>query len=131
MMLIYLSVYLFYVIGRFFWYEWCMLVCNQRFNAYFDSKFMIVHRFYCFREYICILRLSIQCLLVILPVLHLNKGSSMSFVHASIERRHCYRVLWPLKSLPVDRPNTDQLKRRPLVPKSNLLRIGYYSREVD
>ena len=73
-------------------------------TSYFVSEFMIVKQvirfllFYYFHEYIFILRLSIQCLLAILPVLHLNKGSSMSFVHASIERRHCYRVLWPLKS---------------------------------
>ena len=64
----------------------------------YDRDAIRFHLFYCFREYIFILRLSIQCLLAILPVLHLNKGSSMSFVHASIERRHCYRVLWPLKS---------------------------------
>ena len=70
-------------------------------TSYFVSEFMIVirfHLFYCLHKHIDILRLSIQCLLAILPVLHLNKGSSMSSVHASIERRHCYRVLWPLKS---------------------------------
>ena len=33
-----------------------------------------------------------------LPEWHLNKGFLMSFVHASIERRHCYRVLWLLMS---------------------------------